>query len=458
MRKFFARFLTPFLTVWMCWIPSQAYAVAPLLVPVLGEVVLSNGARIALTQVVSAGVGTAIAYLAVNYAPNPSDPSQIDTLRVPVSAALPVPPPDAPASVPVSGGGTTSEICLYAAGAIQYGFCGADSAAACASAGGRYDGPMSFGCYITSGTASPAPGCGGTSSYCHASYYQVDIATPTSCSDGYVVSGTSCVLSDARAATPDGACDLQRSGSALAMISDPDCPALTTADMINACVDTGIECSIIGGAPSEQIYRFTGVDSVGQPVQISVIPTVDGGSVINQQQQRVSGGQTVVDTLTMTTNAGGQITGVSSQTATGSVPTDGTASTPGSDVLPVDIVFPSDYARSGEVQDAIDSISPSIQQMTDALTVTDTVIDPIVPGSTDLSTFGNAFDAVTGWSLPAHSSACPTPSVDLSSVLGAGNVFTMSAHCDLINEHFGIFQAASLVVWSLMALFIVLRA
>lgn len=64
-----------------------------------------------------------------------------------------------------------------------------------------------------------------------------------------------------------------------------------------------------------------------------------------------------------------------------------------------------------------------------------------------------AFTGLKGWSLPAHASQCPT-----SSFAWNGNTYTFDAHCQLATDHFAAFRGVMTLVFSLSALFVVLKA
>jgi hypothetical protein len=247
------------------------------------------------------------------------------------------------------------------------------------------------------------------------------------------------------------------------MISDPDCTASGTA-IPTICSSNGYTCVGYGTSPT------------GQPRSYIITPTSDGGTQVQTFQQRTVGGATVVDTTTVTVSPAGVVTGVSGGTQTGNIPAPSTSAPAGSPasvspsaggttVAPTapattapPITFPNDYARQGEAQTAANTITPKLDTLHHDLTDTVTTTDPTLPTVSDMPTWGNTFDGLLGWQLPGHSSVCPKPTLDLSGVLGAGKVFTMDSQCALIQDHFGILQAAMVVVWSIIALFIVLGA
>lgn len=113
--------------------------------------------------------------------------------------------------------------------------------------------------------------------------------------------------------------------------------------------------------------------------------------------------------------------------------------------------WPDDYARQATVA----SIDAGIAQLHQDLTRTEDKADPDIPESSRFTDafFSGTFDALKGWQLPGHTSQCPVGSFSWNST-----TYAIDAHCQLVNDHFNALQAAMTVVWSLLALFIVLRA
>lgn len=71
------------------------------------------------------------------------------------------------------------------------------------------------------------------------------------------------------------------------------------------------------------------------------------------------------------------------------------------------------------------------------------ILDPILNLMPDLRTF----------SVPAHASECPRPEFEIF-----GTVHRWEVHCDLMEQNRALLEMAMLLVWSLCAVFIVLRA
>jgi hypothetical protein len=99
-----------------------------------------------------------------------------------------------------------------------------------------------------------------------------------------------------------------------------------------------------------------------------------------------------------------------------------------------------------------------LQTIRQALTTAgDTPGDPVPSTVDDLNAAGlnggNTFTGLLAWQLPAHTSTCPTPSLNLF-----GHGYTITAHCTLAQNTFGVLRAAMIVFFSIIALFIVLKA
>lgn len=74
-------------------------------------------------------------------------------------------------------------------------------------------------------------------------------------------------------------------------------------------------------------------------------------------------------------------------------------------------------------------------------------------GEQILSPLLTLFPSLTSFSAPQHASECPRPSFQFY-----GDVFTVDAHCDLLQQHHGTLSAAMLLVFSILSLRIVLSA
>lgn len=130
-----------------------------------------------------------------------------------------------------------------------------------------------------------------------------------------------------------------------------------------------------------------------------------------------------------------------------------------------EVIFPSDYARTGEAMMAadmlgvkVDALKSGIDTIASAVSVTSTPDEVANLTAADMPNNGldASFAGLRGWSLPVHSSVCPQPVIDLSDV-GMG-VHTLSSHCGLMADISVTLHAAMVAVFTVLALFLVLSA
>ena len=340
MHKITARFFLPIFMVWMCLVPSRAYAFVPAAIggyglPSAASVATASGGSTAAAAVGAVdifaaaalvAIGASISYFALDYMVG----SDHYTARIPLTSApaLVVPEPSAPPTATQTSGYKWS----YGSLTPIYADTRAD---ACAAVGGTYNAAY-FQC--TAPCASLfSSGCNAPPDIRVAAGSQTFFTT---CPSGYLVSGSSCFLNSARQAVPDKACDFQRSGSALAMISDPDCAASGQA-LPALCDGVTFICTGYGLSPS------------GQPRTWTATPRVDGGTTLTTAQQTIVSGQTQVQTTTLGISSAGAVDSVSGQVHAGYIPasTTGAATTPATTTATPATspgVFPTDYARQGE--------------------------------------------------------------------------------------------------------------
>jgi len=477
MRKYFARLLLPCFLLWSALIPQNAYALVPASIggyglPSPGSVATASGgfgaaAAIGAVDLFAAAglitVGAAISYFAIDYLVG----TDKYTVRVPLTntPALAVPAPYTPPTSP------------FIPAHVQY--------SAISTAHPRlwhdtkclaFTDAMSWSSDATTtfNTVSCNESTNGVFNYTSGGVTSGNIAFPfgnldtatssITCETGYSYTGGACHLTNARLAVPDKACDLSRTGSALAMISDPDCTASGTA-IPTICAADGTTCVGYGTAPNG-----------GAPRSYVISPTADGGTQVTTFQQRTIGNTTVVDTTTIGVTADGRVGTISGGTQTGSIPNPQTSTAPagspatvspsgGTQVQPSStdpaqsITFPTDYARQGEAQTAANTLSPKLDTIHHDLSDTaPNVSDLSLPTAQDMPWYGNTFDGLKNWALPSHASECPKPHINLSGVLGAGHDYVLESHCQLVTDHFADLRAAFLVVWTVLALFVLLRA
>lgn len=265
-----------------------------------------------------------------------------------------------------------------------------------------------------------------------------------SCPPGTTASGDSCVVNDARQVVPDQKYDVSRGQSGY--VAQPEADAMPSYLIL----DNGV------------LYA-QGKNSSGQPVMIKYAVSADGQKTyITHYTQSEDATQTTVkeQSITVNTSTGavesataGTTTGaISPASGAGSVPTvsTGAAVTSGNSSSEP-IVFPSDYARTGEAAQAAQVVKTAVDGVKDRLTTTETVSDPLVPEWVD--PWGMTWDGLKGWRLPSHASACPSGSFSWN-----GSQYLINGHCQLFIDYFAEFSAVMAAIWTVLALFIVLGA
>ncbi|MNM33780.1 hypothetical protein D3C81_444140 [compost metagenome] len=80
-------------------------------------------------------------------------------------------------------------------------------------------------------------------------------------------------------------------------------------------------------------------------------------------------------------------------------------------------------------------------------------MEPTPTAQAILSPILNLMPDIKNFAVPAHASECPKPTMSVFN-----REYRLEAHCDLIEQNRAPFEAAMLLVWTLAALFIVLRA
>lgn len=127
---------------------------------------------------------------------------------------------------------------------------------------------------------------------------------------------------------------------------------------------------------------------------------------------------------------------------------------------PTPINFPNDYARAGEALGAASAVNealvPKLDQIVGVLTTQTTPAEPVLPSEQDMPGWSDTFSNLLGWSLPSHSALCPRPVLNLS-YLGLGT-HTLDSHCGIMADAGPVIHQAMVVVFSVMALFLVLSA
>lgn len=269
------------------------------------------------------------------------------------------------------------------------------------------------------------------------------------CPAGYQSQAGSCILVNARQVADDKICDMLVSNGQFATADDMNCGASADGSKVAPMLRDG------------KVIAY-GTNSSGQPLMWEVTPGAQTFTV-KEMTQIQTATQTQVKTTTATVDAAtATVTAVSTQTAPGSIASPSASASPttlpqGETVSPVntptvtqdstkpiDLQWPSDYARTGEAKTAADSITDLLKPATE-------VNDPTVPDWADH--WGATFNPLKAWSMPGHSSQCPVAGFGWNGV-----TYTIDSHCQLITDHWSALQTASVVVWVISALWILLGA
>lgn len=289
-------------------------------------------------------------------------------------------------------------------------------------------------------------GCGSSQHYVGQSNYPMS-ATLTgtatqSCPSGYEQSGANCVVVDPREAEPDGNIDYTRSGGSYSPASSNDADG--NVDTVGSSGGT-IQAS--GYTPDETgaytVPTIITINSSGSGSGSEIIITRQVGGVVHQTTYGV-GSNGTVQSVSQGSASGTVSVGSNGAGSVGSNPG---VSDPGGGTGLEPMQFPSDYATSGK-QDLANLLLTDIK---DKLSNSDEVGDPTLPET--MPGFGETFAPLLSWQLPGHSSQCPT-----GSFVWNGSTYTLDTHCQLVQDHWGMLQTVMAVVWTIAALWIVLRA
>jgi hypothetical protein len=293
--------------------------------------------------------------------------------------------------------------------------------------------------------------------YAYSSFVQ---SVPAGCPSGYTAGASDCQLTNSRKVTDDKICDMLVSGGQFATADDLNCPTMVDGSKIAPIIRNG------------KVEAY-GVNSSGQPLLFTVSKSATTYSVeVAEQAQTAT--QTQVKTTTATVDvASGTVTSLSSSTSPGSIASPSAATVPVASPTTVDatntptvtrdatktadIVFPTDYARQGEAQNAANPIKQSVDKLSDISTASNP--DPVIPDSSEFQTgyFQNTFNPLLGWSVPGHSSECPKPNLSYT-LFGHHTDLILDAHCTIFESVKSVLSVSMTVVWIVVALFIVLGA
>lgn len=498
-----ARILLPILTIWLAVMPAKSYAIVPFLVPVAIELVGTAGAATALTEATALATLIGVSFIGVSLASSANSKVRIPLTSDPAKA-LPVPVvPDTATQIPSSSSYKYGASPSFITFAEWVAYVKAANSANANLGTVTYTGQVDYCAGNGSPDTTVVPGypiCASLSfnSSVYGPNTNLAAATPytkpASCPTGYTVSGSTCILQNALAVTPDGNADFSRTGNT---ITPPDSADADTIDP-NGKVNDLLSRSTITGSGAG--VRISGSDAAGNAILFDTTARADGGStvtiarpvadssgntgtqrrviqvsprgVVESAQQQTTNDQVVVAspaanvpasvpanapnasprqpapiTVIVPAGSGAPVYDPASPTnpATSPLPAPSGSPLGNTGAAAQAITFPNDYARAGEAQAS-----------TAPLRDTSTVGDPAVPVAADMPTFGKTFNNLLSWQLPAHSSTCPSLAFDLTMMkLGT---FTMDSHCTLIQGKTAEFQLAMGIVWTLLAMMIVLRA
>ncbi len=285
----------------------------------------------------------------------------------------------------------------------------------------------------TTGPSAFSPNC-----VVHSGGVDVTEGYNTGCPSGYSLSNGTCTLSNATAVRypANNRCGLKISGGVMTYDSrDPDCdgpPAgmLSTDGKTLTVTQGGQRIQVkVNADNTVSISQWTPTTSGN--TQIDTVKTGDPAS---------SGSSQIKSSSQSTTTATGD--DAFSQSPTGQSPQ-----------------FPDDYARDATVAAGNVQLSQINLKLADIKTqLTTDGVTPLDPtprtqGEIEGVFFPSTFDPLKGWTMPARSVACPTWSFTIWS-----HSYTIDSHCGLIENQRAVVSTICLLVFALIALFIVLGA
>lgn len=295
---------------------------------------------------------------------------------------------------------------------------------------------------------------------------------PPTCPTGYTASGSSCVLADVGAVKKptDGICGVKRIGNTFAAdANDPDCgtfgPGAGAApDGTNVVQPSPNKIVISNPATGLQGTitlnpdGSTSMTLAGNSEQMGAALT--GSSATSSSTSTSTSSATTATTSTSNATTTTRTVNVSAPAADGTTTVTGVAqqTTQGTGTAATTTqAFPDDYARQATAVAIQANTAATTEQLKSIKEKFDdaAMADPILPTWSD--PWGSTFTALKGWTVPNHSSTCPTPSFSIN-LWSWQRTYTIDSHCQLVADHFGVLQTVMAVVWTVAALFIVLRA
>ena len=316
----------------------------------------------------------------------------------------------------------------------------ATSGRSCLEAFGQGSGTTSYNAYPGQGGYYQECGCG----FCSGPLARpMDTHAVTTCAAGYTgAGGGSCTLSDPNAVPypPDNRCGLKFSGGVMSYDSrDPDCtgapPGVLSTD--------GKMVQVTSGGSRVQVQ----INTDGSVTVTQWTPSSSGTTTINST---TIGGGSTGSTPTTIQSSSQSTTSATGQAAFNQTPSATTSSGSG---------FPDDYARDATVAAGnvrLGQIDSKLADIKTKLSSDDSKADDPTPRSDaeiQGAFFSGTFDGLRGWAMPSRSVACPTWSFSLW-----GQSYTIDAQCTLIEQQRALMSSICLLVYGIVALFIVLGA
>jgi len=464
-RKVLSRILLPFLTIWLCCFSTKSNAVE--------SITIAIGASIVLHAVVAAIVFDTSSAVTPPVGGTAGGGGVGGGLQVQINPNNPVPTPagwtengDNP--IPPQNSNSVTKSGYRSFGYVADPVLHSSILEAC-TVQINFQHPGQPVCNIGNN-------CGRfTSGYCDTGIAYAQLNTVVDCNAGYNLNGTNCILSNAAMVTKpaDGKCQMLRDTTLNTFkvdANDPDCKTVIQLDAngqrinidaadvqatdksITVTRDDGTKTTyklLNNGGGQIQTVSYDAASNTTRYSTTQLSPPAPDGAVTvdGLSSSRVPGGGTLAGSSPAGSAGGGNgglTTGGANGSGTGAGATDGTGTG-----------WPDDYARSGESGDAAGKVVDKLDGIAGLLTapVTSTS-DPV--NSEEMPFFGTTFSGLTSWQLPAHASQCPTPSMDLGTKFGG--VYVMNSHCALMADHGAKLRLAMIAAWSILSLFVVLRA
>ena len=423
----------------------------------LAEAAVALGGELANYLQVTDAAGTAIMNIPVSSAYQPPVPSGW-TAASPATGA-PIPPS------PVPGSPTT----MY--GYPQYGLNNVGSSVEAVGEAVKNYVIANSGNYCGSGVYaamtvvnvsglnfSLSANCSPVGGVSVSNYTATNQGTTYVCPPGYGGSGGTCTVQAPAQVwlPPDTLCGvINASGSFSLDPRDPDCYGSDHSADTHAAPPGTVPASTLRPttiSADGKTITVTGPDS-----QVRVTINADGSSTVTTWTPSTSNPNNTVirevgvnNNSTVTNNTTSTVNTTGPSSFTNNVAISNTATTSGTGQA---LTFPTDYARDATVQTSNTKLQQLHTDLTDTSATAPT--DPTVRTTSEIGALlmDGTFSTLKAWGMPTRSVSCPTASFSIWS-----HSFTIDAHCTLWSGISSTVQSVMLLIWGLMALFIVLGA